>query len=349
MQSRMDRYNNIESTDTELRSRTKRNQGLYEKIKTSELKRYDVSDNMSVIDDNIKSVDITKINNFLDEKYGDNTPKRRTIDLPEIEEVQSQEPIMDTKEYDINAIIEKAKQGKNIDYSKERLKKVREAQYEILNNLDSELANLSSLDKAKEKRKKDEENLKELINTITEIELQNKMKDTSSDFDLLSDLMDDSDKEDKVDETKELTLNDSGPIDIQTIKIPDDLGKTEEVEEKALESAEENTEEIVDAKDETTTNIVIGGVQQEENTINAKIVEDIKEKNKEKNVDNPNIEKTLNKLNININSYDDFADINEKDGISTILKIVIFIVFIALIIGALYILNNLLGLGLLPF
>ena len=333
MQSRMDRYNTIESTDTEVRSRTKRNQGLYEKIKTSDIKRYDVNNNMSVIDDNIKSVDINKIHNFLDEKYGDNTAKRRSIDLPEIDETVEHEPIMDTKEYDINAIIEKAKQGKNIDYSKERLKKVREAQYEILNNLDSELENLSSLDKAKEKRKQQEENLKELINTITEIELQNKMKDTSSDFDLLSDLMDDEPTKEVEDDTQEM----NSPLDLQTIDISKELEKEEQ-------------------KEDTTTNVVIGGVQQEENTINAKIIEDIKEKEepqdeitKKEQEEQEAIEKTLDKLNIELSSYDDFADINEKDKISTVLKVVIFIVFVVLILGALYILNNLLGLGLLPF
>ncbi|MBR6073301.1 MAG: hypothetical protein IKP76_03155, partial [Bacilli bacterium] len=157
MQSRMDRYNTVDSNDTNVRSRTQRNQSLYEKIKTSDIKSFDVNNNMSVIDDNIKSVNINKVHNLLDEKYGDNTAKRRSIDLPELGNTQEMDVIMDTKEYDINAIIEKAKQGKNIDYSKERLKKVREAQYEILNNLDSEIENLSSVDIAKEKRKKEEE------------------------------------------------------------------------------------------------------------------------------------------------------------------------------------------------
>lgn len=326
MQSRMDRYNNVESTNTEAKSRTQRNQQLYEKIKTSEIKRYDVSKNMSVIDGNIKSVDITKIHNFLDEKYGDNTAKRRSIDLPEIDEKVTEDPIMDTKEYDINAIIEKAKQGKNIDYSKERLKKVREAQFEILNNLDSEIQNLSSLDRAKEKRKQQEENLKELINTITEIELQNKMKDTSSDFDLLSDLMDDAPTK-EVEETQELTLTDS--IEIEPIE-------------------EEKTEEV---KEDTKPDIVIGGVQNEENTLVNKIADDKKEEAKEdkKDDEKKKLEDTLNKLDIDSSSYEEFADINEKDKSSFILKIVIFVVFVVLILGGLYILNNLLGLGLLPF
>ena len=61
------------------------------------------------------------------------------------------------------------------------------------------------------------------------------------------------------------------------------------------------------------------------------------------------VDETLSKLDIDVSSYDDFNDINRKDGVSTILKIVIFIVFIILILGALYILNKLLGLGIIPF
>ena len=214
MQSRMDKYNNLDSQDTNVRSRTQKNQGLYEKIKTSDIKGYDVNNNMSVIKDNVKSVNIDKVNDFLSERYGENTAKRKSIDLPEISNTQEMDVIMDTKEYDINAILEKAKQGKNIDYSKERLKKVREAQYEILNNLDSEIENLSTLDKAKVKRQKEEENLQNLINTITQIELKNKnIKDTSNDLELFKDLMDDTDD------------TESNTMDLDTIDITEEINK----------------------------------------------------------------------------------------------------------------------------
>ena len=227
------------------------------KIKTSDIKSFDVNNNMSVIDDNIKSVNINKVHNLLDEKYGDNTAKRRSIDLPELGNTQEMDVIMDTKEYDINAIIEKAKQGKNIDYSKERLKKVREAQYEILNNLDSEIENLSSVDIAKEKRKKEEENLQNLINTITQIEIKNKnIKDTSSDLELFSDLMDDpvDDKKDK-------------GMDLDTIDITEEIKKIKEEESKKVETEEIPTIELTD----TTPDIVIGGVQVQEDTLNNKL------------------------------------------------------------------------------
>ncbi|MCR4581862.1 MAG: hypothetical protein K5666_05105 [Bacilli bacterium] len=328
MQSRMDRYNNIDSDNTNIKSRTKKNQDLYEKIKSSDIRRYDVNNNMSVIDDNIKSVDINKIHNFLDEKYGDNTAKRRSIDLPEINEKIEQDPIMDTKEYDINAIIEKAKQGKNIDYSKERLKKVREAQFEILNNLDSEIENLSSLDRAKEKRKQQEEELKHLINTITEIELQNKMKETQSDLDLLSDLMEDPKEEDKANTSSEDILKDI---------------------EKTLEQTIEQDE--IDA--DTTPDIVIGGVQHEEDTVNSKIIDEQKQFEKDKKElekkKDEQLEKTLEKLNIDSSSYEEFDDINKRDKSSIILRTCIILIVAALLFGAVVLLNYLLGLDILPF
>ena len=342
MQSRMDRYNTVDSADSNVKSRTQKNQTLYEKIKTSDIKKFDINNNMNVIDNNIKSVNINKVHNFLDEKYGDNTAKRKSIDLPEISNTQEMDVVMDTKEYDINAIIEKAKQGKDIDYSKERLKKVREAQYEILNNLDSEMENLSSLDRAKEKRKQEEENLKNLINTITQIEIKNRnIKDTSSDLELLSDLMDDDTKE-------------KDSMDLDTIDITEEIKKIKEEESKKhfepveIESIEES--EIKDESDSTTSDIVIGGVQVQEDTLNNKLLKD--ERTMEIKTVQPSkskVDETLSKLDIDVSSYDDFKDINKKDGASAVLKIVIFIVFIILILGALYILNKLLGLGIIPF
>ena len=340
MQSRMDKYNNLDSQDTNVRSRTQKNQGLYEKIKTSDIKGYDVNNNMSVIKDNVKSVNIDKVNDFLSERYGENTAKRKSIDLPEISNTQEMDVIMDTKEYDINAILEKAKQGKNIDYSKERLKKVREAQYEILNNLDSEIENLSTLDKAKVKRQKEEENLQNLINTITQIELKNKnIKDTSNDLELFKDLMDDTDD------------TESNTMDLDTIDITEEINKIKEqskvVEEK--EEPKEIEEEKTDEVNTITTDVVIGGVQQEENTLNNKILKDQREQVDNNKISEEKVDETLTKLDIDLSSYDDFNDINKKDGTSIVLKVVIFIVFILLILGALYIFNKLLGLGILPF
>ena len=89
----------------------------------------------------------------------------------------------ETREYDINAILEKARSEKEVDYEKERLKKLRDTQYDILNSLDIE---------GEEKEEEPQENneLMDLINTITakELEVKNTKKDDLDPLDILTDL-----------------------------------------------------------------------------------------------------------------------------------------------------------------
>ncbi len=305
MQSRMDKYN---SSDIAYKSRTQKNQDLYEDVKTSSLKDFNVNSNFSVIDADADSIDISKLGKILDEKYNEYTPKRRSIEVPAYEEepIVSQ-PLVDTKEYDINAILQKAKQGKNVDYNKERLKKVREAQYEILNNLDLELKKVEDAKKNSE-RKAEEDNLMNLINTITQLEIKNKeeskKKDNDSSLSLFSDLIEESNTENQEEKLPPMSDVTQTQKEIRLVVIDPEKAKEieKENEEKKIENKEENHEEKV--------------------------------------------EKTLSKLNIDLSSYDDFSDISKQDTGTIIIKIIIFIIIIALVVGAVYILNVLLNLGL---
>lgn len=305
MQSRMDKYN---SSDIAYKSRTQKNQDLYEDVKTSSLKDFDVNSNFSVIDADADSIDISKLGKILDEKYNEYTPKRRSIEVPAYEEepIVSQ-PLVDTKEYDINAILQKAKQGKNVDYNKERLKKVREAQYEILNNLDLELKKVEDAKKNSE-RKAEEDNLMNLINSITQLEIKNKeeskKKDNDSSLSLFSDLIEESNTEDQEEKLPPMSDVTQTQKEIRLVVI--DPEKAKEIEKENEEKNSEN-----------------------------------KEENREEKV-----EKTLSKLNIDLSSYDDFSDISKQDTGTIIIKIIIFIIIIALVVGAVYILNVLLNLGL---
>ncbi len=301
----MDKYN---SSDIAYKSRTQKNQDLYEDVKTSSLKDFDVNSNFSVIDADADSIDISKLGKILDEKYNEYTPKRRSIEVPAYEEepIVSQ-PLVDTKEYDINAILQKAKQGKNVDYNKERLKKVREAQYEILNNLDLELKKVEDAKKNSE-RKAEEDNLMNLINTITQLEIKNKeeskKKDNDSSLSLFSDLIEESNTEDQEEKLPPMSDVTQTQKEIRLVVI--DPEKAKEIEKENEEKNSEN-----------------------------------KEENREEKV-----EKTLSKLNIDLSSYDDFSDISKQDTGTIIIKIIIFIIIIALVVGAVYILNVLLNLGL---
>ncbi len=299
METRMDRYN---TKREQITSRTKKNQELYEDVRNSTLTNFDINSNVSVIEENANHIDVGKVKKMLDERYND-APKRRSIEVPEFDEPIIEEPIQDTKEYDINAILAKAKKGKNVDYNKERLKKVREAQYEILNNLD---LGIKPMDEAnKQERKAAEKELVSLINTITELETNYK----------------------------------------QTMQIPIKKIEKEEQEEKkpeiikSLEPLEKEEVPSLPEKMESKPQVVVHKAEEkkEEHKENPVV--------KEKKENETNLEKTMKKLNIDTN-YDDFADISKKDTGAIILKVIIFAVVIALVIGAIYILNNILGLGL---
>lgn len=283
MQTRMDKYN---TSEKKIGSRTQKNQTLYQEVKNSALTEFDINSNVSVIDEHADHIDVSKVRALLDQRYSQDTPRRKSIEVPEFEEPIVQETFQDTKEYDINAILAKAKKGKNVDYNKERLKKIRQTQYEILNNLDLEL---KKVDEVKSTRDREaEENLLNLINTITELEIKN--KDIAS---------------------KEVSKEASAALDLL----------------EDLKDNEEKTEEVKQNDDNTVTEIVLD-LNEEEKTKEQKLNE------------------TLSKLNVTMSAYDEFSDVSKNDTGSLILKIIIFILIIALIIGAIFILDQLLALGL---
>ncbi len=176
MATRMQKY--YEKSQN-LHSRTERNQELYKEISNSEIDKFELSSNATVLSDAKNNIDIEKIKKILDTKYNE-VPKRRSIRL-EKEEESKPVNFEDTKEYDINAILEKAKEEKETSYEKERLKKLRDTQYDILNHLD--------LDKSESKEEPpSQDDLMELINTITAKELENKAKEDLDPLDILTDL-----------------------------------------------------------------------------------------------------------------------------------------------------------------
>ena len=297
MQSRMEKYNN-QGTFT---SRVEKNKALYEEVKNSSINDFNVDDNTTVLDNNSSRIDAGNLRNLLDSDYVDNTPKRRSIVIEN--NVGEEEKIQDTKEYDINVILKKAKEGKDINYNKERLKSVRQTQYEILNNLD--LTKQTEPDDYHKKKKVDEDNLMELINTITALELKNRTQK----------------KDDEVS---------------QALDLFDDLN--EEVEEEPIK-AKELQEKIVEKHEEK---------QVEKETIpKVEVKPELKETSvpKEETHDE-HVTKTLSKLNIDMDSYDEFGDVVKGDKSTFILKVMIFLVIVLLIIGIIFILNNMLNLGL---
>ena len=183
MDSRMNKY----SEDNKM-SRVSKNASLYKEINDSELDNFSVKSNATVIGNQEPEIDIEKIKKILDKKYNE-APKRRSIRVEPREEESRLVDDTPTKEYDLNVILEKAKDEKEETYEEARAKKLRNTQYDILNNL-----NIYNKDKEEQTLKpeinKAEEDLMELINTITINEAKIKEGHKDDDADPLSILED---------------------------------------------------------------------------------------------------------------------------------------------------------------
>ena len=116
-------------------SRTKRNQDIYNSTDMSELSRIKTNTNVSVISDAPKEIDIEKIKKYLNALNEEEEQKRKKIslDIPEPEEkiVERQEQ----KNYDINSVLEQAREKKETNYEEERHRKLNNTGYDILKNI----------------------------------------------------------------------------------------------------------------------------------------------------------------------------------------------------------------------
>lgn len=181
MKSRMEKY--YDESNQYIQKRTSKNSDLYREITNTELTDFNLASNAKVIGENESdSVNVDRLKEILEKNY-QGVSKRSQVKLaPEIEEEDLE--LEKTKEYDINTILEKARESKEVDYEKERLKKLRDTQYDILKQLD---INDEEERESKAADSKTKEELLSLINTITENELQKTKLDLDP-LDILSDL-----------------------------------------------------------------------------------------------------------------------------------------------------------------
>lgn len=175
MDSRSNKYNNG------IMSRVEKNNSLYKEINNSAIDNFDVTSNATVIGEQKKEIDVEQIKKILDKRYNDGS-KRRSIRI-EPQEVVSRLKEEDTKEYDLTKVLEKARDEKVETYEESRAKKLRNTQFDILKDLNIE----------KEKEETPEDNLMNLINTITINEAKIKESDDCDPLDILTDLKGDDD------------------------------------------------------------------------------------------------------------------------------------------------------------
>jgi len=208
MSSRMSKYYDEAPVTNIPNSRLRRNEALYREINKSELSNFNVKSNATILGENDNEIDVEKIKKILDTKYNE-TPKRKSIRIDNLPLEEEEKEI--TKEYDINVILEKAREEKKENYEEERLKKLRDTQFNILKNLNLEKYEVNHDDE----EESDENDLKSLINTIAYNE--NHSRDTA--LDMLSDLKGSDDtevfdglKEEVVNEERKPSITDTQMI-----------------------------------------------------------------------------------------------------------------------------------------
>jgi hypothetical protein len=239
MDSRAEKY---QDKNLRIGSRTARNTDLYKEINKTELDNFEVKSNATVIGNNRSNIDVEKIKDILDTHYKD-VPQRRGIQIETNQPQKEQRPIFETKEYDINVIIDKAKEDKVESYEEERSKKLRNTQFDILNNLKID-PNDYIEDYEEEPQIKNEEpshttsNVKELeklINTITINEkTDSKKKPTANQIEVSKTSTNKNDKKD------------ADPLDIFEDLKGDDTTAV-------LEGLKEKTEKMIQQIEETTS------------------------------------------------------------------------------------------------
>ena len=186
MKTRMDRV----SFDNIPRSRQQKNEELYQSIKNSEIKDFDSTSNIKIIGESNGGIDVNKLRDILEKNYQEPTKTRR-IKYEDIsnDDQEKEVELEKTRDFDINTILEQAREEKVDDYEKDRLKKIRDTQFDILKSLELDKEENSKV--AKEETK---EELLELINTINinekkkELEVNNNETDKMDPLDILTEL-----------------------------------------------------------------------------------------------------------------------------------------------------------------
>ena len=227
---RMDRYDN--SNKQKVRSRTEKNQDLYNDL--GNLEKYTMLTDVSKIE--AVELDAAKKNYRTREGY--HSLKDYSLEIEkqpfrkELDEFNYLYNNDEHKTYDINRVLEEAKKKKKKD-NLERKRKLHNEKYNILESSEEDLEKFKEETKLRHKPIENEEELEELIHTITSKELREEIDKRNSDENtntLLSDLMATNVNEEVL---KPIATK------IEDSKVEEDTKKLDKVKEKTMSLKDE--------------------------------------------------------------------------------------------------------------
>lgn len=233
----MERYDNITpDLNCNNYSRVNKNTSLYEDVKRSELSRVKNNTNVRIIEQNGKTIDLDKIRKYINEVNNEPRSKRSVLSIPKEEKTIESKPAPE-KVYDINSVLEKARSGREVEYSSERYKKVRSDEYDILSKIKMYEDVKEDIDETPELNT-EEKTIVDLINTVTV---------HKGELNLLEELMGEGETTKPIsEEQKDLSFKDV--IDKETTS--ESLISEKEMNENTKEF--EKTKELVNLKEKMT-------------------------------------------------------------------------------------------------
>lgn len=331
----MDRYENSELGSL---SRTKRNQDIYNSTNMSELSRIKTNTNVSVISDAPKEINIEKIKKYINSLNNEQEEKRKRIslELPHEEEkvVERQEP----KTYDINSVLEQAREKKETNYEEERHRKLNNTGYDILKTIKIREESKEQYDddttEELEELNTQEKTIVNLIQNIQqgskkEFEPSTSKESNDNTRDLFQELMGDNENTVVMSPIEEEELNNNNIKDTL-------LNMTRELE-AIKEPNNDLTQDLIVEKEKLKQKYLGGEKDIDEDSVEEEINK-IDEAPKISNVDKSFY---TNSISFNKTDFEGFEDLEKSEKKSGILaKIGIFIIIIILGVTIFLILNS---------
>lgn len=293
-------------------SRVRKNANLYKRIDASKIDEVELPKKEELLENNTSTIDVEKLKSMLDKKYRDpDSEIHHNTDTSVKESINLEE----TREYNLDEVLNKARDNDETDYKIERLKKLSDTNASILDGLNIKDTSTSRETERPSKVSSDSKKLIELIDTINLKEqegydsiLKETHQESSMDLDdddttgILDSLKGDN-EETKVVGAASLdndskTQDDTKYEDIDLEDTKEDFDTTEVVNR-------DDTSEFTDSIELTTTQIFT----------------------KE--------------------DFDDFDDLKEATKPKILVKILIFIIVIAVILGTIFVLDRVLDIGIL--
>lgn len=326
-------------------SRVKKNANLYRRIDASAIDDIEINQPEEVIESNTSTIDVEKLKSMLDKKYRD--PSSNTLKDVDHKPVDRQINLEETREYNLDEILNKAKANEDTDYGVERLKKLSDTNVSILDGLnikdnDTSKDEINGAEKLnKSKVSSDSKKLIELIDTINLKEQEgydallnesnNNYDDDTRDDNKKASLLDDFDLEDTtsnepLDMLSELTGTD------EDTKV---VGASEIVSNKDLE--DESLK--LDSKDDKYDDIDLENSDDDFDTTEVVSRDDTDDFT-------DSMELTTTQI-FTKDDFEDFDDLKEATKPRIFVKILIFLIVIAVIIGTVFVLDRVLDLGIL--